>query len=278
VEEFTWAYFRPAAAIEIEASLDSNGKLTSWHFININSGNPGIETPYRVARKQSEYVNSKPPLRHGSYRALAATANNFAREGFMDELAMAAGSDPLEFRLAHLDDPRLRAVLETAAEKFGWKQRVKTKSPMIGVGLACGTEKGSYVAACVEIEVDPRQNQIRVRHVCQAFECGAIVNPDNLRKQVQGAIIMGLGPALREDVRFENGEIQTTSFRVYRVPRFEDVPQLDIHLLDRPDLSSAGAGETPIICIAPAIANAVFHATGKRMREMPVRLSQQDQA
>jgi isoquinoline 1-oxidoreductase len=271
-EEFTWAYFRPAAAIEIEASLDAKGKLTTWHFVNINSGNPGIETPYRVDQHRSQFVNSTPPLRHGSYRALAATANNFAREGFMDELASAAAADPLEFRLAHLENERLGAVLQTAADKFGWKECVKKKSPNVGVGLACGTEKGSYVAACAEIEIEPKQNQIRVRRVCQAFECGAIVNPDNLLKQVQGAIIMGLGPALREEVRFENGEIQTTSFRVYRVPRFEDVPELDVHLLNRPDLPSAGAGETPIICTAPAIANAVFHATGKRIRTMPIHL------
>jgi isoquinoline 1-oxidoreductase len=274
-EEFTWAYFRPAAAIEIEATLDISGKLTSWHFINVNSGNPGIESPYRVSNKRSDYVSSTPPLRHGSYRALAATANNFARESFMDESAVAAGSDPLEFRLAHLDNSRLRAVLETATEKFGWHDRVKTKSPTVGVGLACGTEKGSYVATCAEIEIDTKQNQIRVRHVCQAFECGAIVNPDNLMKQVKGAIIMGLGPALREEVRFDKGEVQTTSFRVYRVPRFDDLPELDIHLLNRPDLPSAGAGETPIICIAPAIANAVFHATGKRIREMPIRIGAQ---
>lgn len=272
-EEFTWAYFRPAAAIEIEASLDAKGKLTTWHFININSGNPGIETPYEVEQHRSQYVNSTPPLRHGSYRALAATANNFAREGFMDELALAAGVDPLQFRLTHLDNERLRAVLQAATDKFGWTERVKKKSPNIGVGLACGTEKGSYVAACAEIEIDPKQNQIRVRHVCQAFECGAIVNPDNLLKQVQGAIIMGLGPALREQVRFEDGVIQTTSFRVYRVPRYEDVPELDVHLLNRPDLPSAGAGETPIICIAPAIANAVFHATGKRIRKMPIQIT-----
>lgn len=269
-EEFTWAYFRPAGAIEIEASLDKDGKLTSWHFININSGPSAVESPYRIAKSQSRYVTSKPPLRHGSYRGLAATANNFAREGFMDELAVAAGADPLEFRLAHLENPRLRAVLETAAEKFDWKQRVKSKTPNVGIGLSCGTEKGSYVAACVEIEV--KQNQIRVRHVCQAYECGAIINPANLYKQVTGAIIMGLGPALREEVRFENGEIQTASFRSYPVPRYEDVPELDIHLVNRSDLPSAGAGETPIICIAPAIANAVFHATGKRIRSMPIRL------
>jgi isoquinoline 1-oxidoreductase len=271
-EEFTWAYFRPAAAIEIEASLDAGGKLTSWHYININSGNAGLESPYQIAKNQSRYVTSKPPLRHGSYRGLAATANHFARESFMDELAAAAGTDPLDFRLAHLENPRLRAVLESAAEKFNWKQRVKTKSPNVGLGLACGTEKGSYVAACVEIEL-AKENQIRVRHVTQVFECGAIINPDNLMKQVHGAIIMGIGPALREEVRFENGEIQTASFRSYPVPRYEDVPQLDIHLLNRPDLASAGAGETPIICIAPAIANAVFQSTGKRIRAMPIRIT-----
>lgn len=270
-EEFTWAYFRPAGAIEIEASLDQDGKLSSWHFININSGPSALESPYRISKNQSKYVNSQPPLRHGSYRGLAATANNFAREGFMDELAAAAAADPLEFRLAHLENARLRAVLETAAEKFNWKSRVKAKSPNVGVGLACGTEKGSYVAACVEIEVT-KQNQIRVRHVCQAYECGAIVNPGNLYKQVTGAIIMGLGPALREEVRFENGEIQTAGFRSYPVPRYEDIPELDIHLVNRPDLPSAGAGETPIICVAPAIANAVFHATGKRIRSMPIVL------
>lgn len=269
-EEFTWAYFRPAAAIEVEASLDANGKLTSWHFININSGNSGVESPYHIDKSKSQYVTSKPPLRHGSYRGLAATANNFARESFMDELAIAASADPLEFRLAHLDNSRLRAVLETAAEKFGWKERAKTKSATTSIGLACGTEKGSYVAACVEIEI--AKDQIRVRQVCQAFECGAIVNPDNLLKQVNGAIIMGLGPALREEVRFENGEIQTASFRSYPVPRYADVPELDIHLINRPDLPSAGAGETPIICIAPAIANAVFRATGKRIRAMPMCL------
>src|SRR5258706_1174106 len=122
-EEFTWAYYRPAGDIHAEAGLDAKGMLTSWHFININSGPSAIETPYRVGQNKSQYVNSAPPLRHGSYRGLAATANNFARECFMDELASAAGMDPLEFRLAHLDNERLRAVLEAAAKKFDWKSR-----------------------------------------------------------------------------------------------------------------------------------------------------------
>ncbi|HLH56655.1 MAG TPA: molybdopterin cofactor-binding domain-containing protein [Verrucomicrobiae bacterium] len=271
-EEFTWAYFRPAALIEIEASLDERGKLTSWHFININSGGSAIDTPYNAGKARSRFVNSDAPLRQGSYRGLAATANNFARECFMDELASAAAADPLDFRLAHLQNPRLRAVLETAAQRFNWKDCVRKKSPNGGVGLACGTEKGSYVAACAEITIE--NGTISVRRVCAVFECGAILNPANLHSQVQGALIMGLGPALREQVQFENGTITTASFRKYPVPRFADVPEFDIHLLDRPDLESAGAGETPIIAIAPAIANAVFHATGKRIRQMPIQLSE----
>ena len=267
-EEFTWAYFRPAALIETEASLDEKGALTSWHFININSGGSGLDTPYRSGNARCQFLRSDTPLRQGSYRVLAATANNFARESFMDELAAAAGADPLDFRLAHLENPRLRAVLETAAARFNWKERAARKTPQTGVGLACGTEKGSYVAACVEIGID--QGKISVRHVCEVFECGAILNPDNLLSQVQGAIIMGLGPALREEMRFENGEMLNASFRKYQVPRFDDVPEMAIHLLNRPDLASAGAGETPIIVIAPAIANAVFHATGVPVRTMPI--------
>lgn len=269
-EEFTWAYFRPAAVIEIEASLNPQGSLTSWHFININSGGSAIDTPYNAGKSRSHYINSNAPLRHGSYRGLAATANNFARESFMDELAEATGADPLEFRLAHLQNPRLRAVLETAAQRFNWKDRFKKKNPNSGVGLACGTEKGSYVAACAEIVME--NGNILVRRVCEVFECGAILNPANLYSQVQGAIIMGLGPALREAIEFENGAITTASFRKYQVPRFADVPEFDIHLLNRPDLEPAGAGETPIIAIAPAIGNALFHATGNRVRQMPIRL------
>lgn len=268
-EEFTWAYFRPAAVIEAQASLDAKGSLTSWYFININSGGSAIDTPYHTGKSRSHYVNSEPPLRHGSYRGLAATANNFARESFMDELAAAAGADPLEFRLAHLENARLRAVLETAAQRFGWKERVQNKTRQSGVGLACGTEKGSYVAACAEIAIE--SGKLLVKRVCEVFECGAILNPTNLFSQVQGAIIMGLGPALREEMQFENGEILNHGFRNYQVPRFADLPEFDIHLLNRPDLEPAGAGETPIIAIAPAIANALFQATGVRMRQMPIR-------
>jgi isoquinoline 1-oxidoreductase len=161
-------------------------------------------------------------------------------------------------------------VLEKAAKEFDWASRSKRKSSAVGVGLACGTEKGSVVAACVEVAIDG--DKISVRQVCQAFECGKIINPDNCLAQVQGCIVMGLGPALREEMLFDKGVVSNASFRRYRVPRFADLPKLDIHLLDRPDSPSVGAGETPILAVAPAIANAVFHATGKRIRRMPIRL------
>jgi CO/xanthine dehydrogenase Mo-binding subunit len=271
-EEFTWAYFRPAGVIEAEASLDPQGKIATWHFININSGPNAIDTPYSIGKTDCRFVPSQPPLRHGSYRGLAATANNFAREVFMDELAAAAGVDPLIFRQSHLENPRLRAVLDTAASQFHWQERVNRREPNTAIGLACGTEKGSYVAACVEVALNRRQHTLKVRRICEAFECGAIVNPANLLAQVQGAIIMGLGAALREEIQFEDGKLLNASFGDYRVPRLDDVPELDIHLVNRPDLPSAGAGETPIIAIAPAIANAVFRATGASVQSLPVRI------
>jgi isoquinoline 1-oxidoreductase len=271
-EEFTWAYFRPAAAINIQATLDAAGKITSWHHVNNNSGRSSIESPYRIENSKADYVDSDPPLRHGSYRALAATANSFAREVAMDELAVLANQNPLHFRLAHLAaDDRLRAALEEAAKQFRWNGRAKT--PNIGVGLACSTDKGSFVAACAEVEIDREKNTYRVRRIVQAFDAGAVTNPENLISQNQGGIVQALGGALREAMQFDSGKIKNASFWRYRVPRFEDLPQVEVHLIDRKDVPSAGAGETPLICVAPAIANAIFDATGKRLREMPLRLT-----
>jgi isoquinoline 1-oxidoreductase len=268
-EEFSRAYFRPAAVIDMEASLDAENRMATWYHVNINAGGNSIDSPYNIANKQSRSVNSKPPLRHGSYRALASTGNSFARESFMDEMAVAAGTDPLEFRLAHLDDSRLRAVLEAAAKQFHWPRR--NKEPNRGVGLACSIDKGSYVACCAELEVDRTRNEIHVLHVVEAFDCGPVLNPDNLRNQVEGAIIQGLGPALREEMQLADGAIKNASFVRYRVPHFKDVPTIEVHAMNRKDVEAAGAGETPIIVIAPAIGNAVFNATGIRIRSMPMK-------
>jgi CO/xanthine dehydrogenase Mo-binding subunit len=271
-EEFMWAYFRPAALIEIEAGLDGANSLVAWDFTNINSGGAALDTPYRIPNTRVRFIESDPPLRQGSYRCLAATANNFAREAFTDELAEAAGRDPLDFRLSHLDNERLRNVLAAAAGRFRWAERRKQRRTGAGIGLACGTEKNSVVAACCEVEVERATGTPKLIEIVQAFECGAVMNPLNLRCQVEGCIMMGLGPALREEILFEDGKLTNGRFASYRVPRFKDVPITGLIFMDRKDLESAGAGETPIIAVAPAIANAVFDATGKRVRSMPIRV------
>jgi CO/xanthine dehydrogenase Mo-binding subunit len=267
-EEFTWAYFRPAGVMEIKSGIAADGTLTAWEFHNYNSGMSAMETPYVVPNQHIEFHSTQCPLRSGSYRGLAATANFFARESHMDELARAAQLDPLEFRLKNLSDPRLRAVLEAAAKSFGWPGK-KTQDGQ-GFGIAGGLEKGGYVATCAEVMADRNSGAVRVVRITTAFECGAIVNPDGLRNQVIGANIQGLGGALFEAIEFENGRITNPRFSRYRVPRFRDVPDVEAVLLDRKDIPSAGAGETPIMGVAPAVGNAIFDGVGIRLRGLPL--------
>ena len=267
-EEFTWAYFRPAGLIEVKSGVRNDGTLTAWEFHNYNSGGSGIGTMYHIPNQKTAYHPSKPPLRQSSYRALSATANHFAREVHMDEIARALQMDPLEFRLKNLKDERFRAVLSAAAEKFGWSRRKASDGR--GFGIAGGFEKASYVACCAEVSVT--NGKVKIQRAVEAFDCGAIVNPDQLKNQVEGAVIMAIGGALFEAIEFDNGKILNPHLSSYRVPRFSDIPQLETVLLDRKDIPSAGAGETPIVVLAPAVCNAIFDATGQRLRSMPMKL------
>jgi len=271
-EEMTWAYFRPAALMELRGGASADGTLVAWEQQTWNAGASALRTPYRVANERAVFHATRSPLRQGAYRALASTANIFARESHMDELAHLVGLDPLAFRLRNLADDRLRAVLEAAAERFGWGEL--QPAPGRGIGCACGVEKGGYVATCAEVLAEPTASggvaNLRVVRVVEAFECGAVVNPDHLRATIEGAIVQGLGGALWEAIDFADGRVLNPRFSQYRVPRFADVPPIEVVLLDRRDLPSAGAGETPITGIAPAIANALFHATGLRRRSMPL--------
>lgn len=265
-EEFTWSYFRPGGVIEITAGARKDGRLTAWEFHNYNSGPSGMQITYDIPNRQIVFHPSKSPLRQGSYRGLAATANHFARECHIDELARAVGMDPLEFRLKNLKDERQRAVLIAAAEKFGWG---KQKAPEgCGYGISMGFEKNAYVGCCAEATMEG--GRPKIIRVVEAFECGAVVNPDHLRNQVEGAMIMAIGGALFEQIRFADGKILNPLLSRYRVPRFSDVPAIETVLVDRKDLPSSGAGETPIIGLAPAVANAMFQVTGKRVRSMPM--------
>ncbi len=267
-EEFTWAYFRPAGVIDVRAGADKNGLLTSWEFHNYNSGTSGIETPYVVANKKIEFHPSDSPLRQGAYRALAATANAFARESVMDDLAAALKMDPLQFRLKNLKEQRMINVLNSAAEKFGWTKYIRKAGH--GIGIACGTVKGGFVATCAEISLDSSGEELRVLRAATAFECGAIINPGHLDNQIQGALIQGMGGALFEWIDFKDGKILSAQFSDYRVPRFADTPHVETVMLNRPDLPSAGAGEAPILGIAPAIRNAIANATGKKLYTLPL--------
>jgi len=265
-EEFWWAYFRPAGVIDVSGSVGADGVLTAWQYHNYNSGPSGLSTPYAIANAIEKFHQSESPLRQGSYRGLAATANHFARESHMDDLARAAAMDPLAFRLKNLRNERLAAALNAAASKFGWAARKKSQG--VGFGLACGIEKGGYTATCAEVEAS--NGSVTIRRLAVAFECGAIVNPDGLDNQVSGAVVQGLGGALFEAIEFDGGRLLNGRFSRYRVPRFADVPPIDVVLVNRADLPSAGAGETPIVGVAPAIGNAILDATGVRIRSLPM--------
>lgn len=265
-EEFTWAYFRPAGFIEINSGVKKDGTITAWDFHNYNSGPAAIATPYAVANQQNIFHVADTPLKQGSYRGLASTANVFARESHMADLARILKMDQLEFRLRNLTEQRFKAVLETAAKGFGWTTREKL--PGRGFGIATGFDKGGYVACCAEVEVV--NSQVKIHHITEAFECGAIVNPAHLHSQIIGSIVQGLGGALFEAVDFAGGKILNPSISIYRVPRFSDLPEIEVIMLDRKDLPSAGAGEAPIIGVAPAIRNAIMDACGVALRNMPL--------
>jgi len=259
-EEFTWAYFRPAGVIEVSSGAKRDGAITAWDFHNYNSGGSAIQGLYDIPQQRNQFHRSDSPLRQGSYRGLAATANHFAREVHIDELAGELKMDPLAFRLKNIKDPRLRAVLEAAAGRFGWGKHEAS-------GISCGFEKNGYVATCAQVAV--QHNKIRILRVVEAFDCGAVVNPDHLKNQIEGSIAMAVGGALFEQIRFGDGQISNPRFSQYRVPRFADMPVVEAVLVDRPDLPSAGAGETPIVGLAPAVSNAIFALRGIRLRHMP---------
>lgn len=267
-EEFAWAYFRPAGVMDISGAVDAQGKLTTWRHDMYNAGGAGINPPYDIADKRADNHRSDSPLRQGSYRGLAGPANFFGRESMMDELAHAAGLDPLEFRLRNsAGNPRLQGVLRAAADKFGWG---KAPAANHGYGIACGYEKLGWVASCAEVAVDPGTRALTIVRMVTAFDCGKVINPDTVLNQMEGMQSMGLGGALFEQILFGDGEIRNRSLSSYRVPRFTDQIPTEFILLDRPDEPSVGAGETPQMAIAPAIANAIYQACGVRLRGLPL--------
>jgi isoquinoline 1-oxidoreductase len=265
-EEFTQAYCRPAALMEVRSGVRGDGKIVAWEFHNYNGGAASLAAPYQIPNRYAAYHASESPLRQGSYRSLAAVGNTFARESHIDEIAAALNLDPLDMRLRNIENERLKAVLTRAAERFSWGKHRSGNGT--GYGLACNIEKGGHLALFTEIEVDG--STVRLKRMVAAFDAGAIINPDILSNQVEGAIIQGIGGALFEQLEFDKTRILNGRLSAYRVPRFTDVPEIEVILVDRRDIPSAGAGESPITTTAPSIGSALFAATGKRIRELPM--------
>ena len=195
----------------------------------------------------------------------------------MDELAAAAGADPVEFRLRHLTDPRAIAVVRAAAKLANWQPRVAHTAPTKGRGRGFGfvqyegTE--AYVAAAVDVEVDEAAHSVRVARACVAHDCGLIVNPNGLKNQIEGNVIQAISRTLKERVRFDHAHVTSLDWRGYDILRFNEIPDsIEIELIDHPELPSVGAGEASTSPIPGAIANAIYDATGKRMREGPLRV------
>jgi len=269
-EEFTAGYLRPMAIIDIRAALDKKQAIAVWDHEVINAGPAGLTPPYEIGVRRLRSQPASAPVHQGAYRALGANANNFARESAIDELAFSVGVDPLEFRLRHLDDERLAEVLRQSARLFGWSERIQTHTrDRVGYGLAVGLEKGGRVATCAEITVDA-DGHVRPVRLVTAYECGTVVDPDVVQSQIEGATVMALGGALWEAVPIVDGRPAVTSLATYPAPRAADIPEIDVIPLARPDPPPAGAGETPMIAVAPAIANAIFSATGQRRRHLPL--------
>jgi CO/xanthine dehydrogenase Mo-binding subunit len=211
---------------------------------------------------------ANPPLRTSSMRSLGAYGNTFANESFMDELAAAAGADPVAFRLRHLDDARGRAVLDMATRVAGWGAPMPANEGL-GVAFARYENTEAYVATAARVAVERETGVVRVRHIVTAHDCGLIINPDGVRNQIEGNVLQALSRTLMEEVRFDAHGQASVDWETYPILTFSGVPALDVILIDRPEESAMGAGEPATVAVAPAIANAIYAATGVRLRQVP---------
>lgn len=273
-EEFFNDTFQPAAFAVVASGLDEAGRIVFWDYQVCFAGDRASQLFYdvpnvHVTSHGSAFDSSGAhPFEVGAWRGPGANTNTFARESQMDVMASAAGADPVAFRLAHLKDERMRRVLEAAAEQFGW---TPGKAPGgRGQGVACVDYLGTRVAEMAEVAVNRESGGIRVKRIVFALDMGEIVNPEGAKMQVEGCAVMGLGYALREQVRFRGGAVLDRNFDSYEIPRFSWVPQIEVLLLDNPELPPQGCGEPAITCMGAALANAVFDAVGARLFQLPM--------
>ena len=279
-EDFFNERFRPAAVVKIRSALNE-GRIVLWDYTVYAAGDWGSVTFYDIpnqrttavpvtetAWRRQDTAGGLHPFNVGPWRMPCAVTNTFARESHMDVLAGKAGVDPVEFRLQHLTDKRMRRVLEAATKQFGWKPARAPSGQ--GVGVACGTTYKTYVATALQVAVDKSTGKVRVERVVTAVDAGVIVNPEGTRQQVEGCICMGVGYSLSEEVRFSNGEILARNFDSYEITRISTTPKTVVVLVDNPELAPDGIAEPPIITVGAAIANAVYDATGARLFQLPM--------
>jgi CO/xanthine dehydrogenase Mo-binding subunit len=305
-DEHGWDPKGPPALIDLRAGLDANGRVIAWESeFRVAKTTAITDAPPFVAlilaglpHKESVYAgnlfhNSAPPyafpnaravvhrlqtvpFRPGWIRTPGRLQNTFANEAFMDELAAAAGVDPVKFRLRHLTDQRGLAVLRAVATRAEWEKRPSPKTPTTG---AIATGRGvsyvkyenarTYVAAVAEIEVDRASGAIRVRRVVVAQDCGQIINPDGVRSQIEGNVIQTVSRTLKEELKWDRSRVTSIDWKTYPILTFPEVPDVEIELIDRPTEPPWGVGEPAATVIPSAVSNAVFDAIGVRLRTVP---------
>ena len=281
-EEFAFAPNRPAAYLEIAAALDEHGRIAAWRYdehTNVHTGgglDPSLAPMtsgrnaiphYRIGKARVTLHVEPTPLRTASFRSLAAAENIFAIESFMDELAHASGQEPLAFRLAHVDDTRLRRVYERVADMSRWG---RTAGGRRGLGIAGTIYHGTYIAEAAEVEVESG-GRVHVIGVWAAVDPGQTLNPDGVRNQIEGGIQQSASWTLFEELRHRDGRIANTGWDTYPIATFRDAPRtIEVDVIGEPTKSSTGVGEPGAVAISGAIGNAVFAATGVRVRELPM--------
>jgi len=305
-DEFAWAPCGPAMALSLRAALDAHGNIVDWHhelWSNGHSSRPGraegpaLAAAWHLARPHerpsainiplpagaadrnaipiydfpnqrvvNHYVREM-PVRTSALRSLGAYANVFAIESFMDELAQAAGIDPIAFRLRHLKDPRGRAVIEAAVRRADWNRWKPAEGRGHGIGFARYKNLGAYCAAVAEVEVG---HEVRVERLILAVDVGLVINPDGVINQIEGGAVQSTSWTLKEQVKLGERGIASLGWEDYPILKFSEAPAVEVELVDRPELPAVGAGEAAQGPTAAAIANAVAHALGLRIRDLPL--------
>jgi isoquinoline 1-oxidoreductase len=273
-EEFFYDTFHAASVIKVRSGIDKDGLIKLWDYNIYYAGTRGSETIYDVPNvkatnySQQSEAPSAHPFATGPWRGPNAQDNTFAREVQIDIMASAAGIDPLEFRLKNLKDEKMIACLKSVAEKFGYKPG---KSPSgRGIGVAVGTDAGTWVAHMAEVKVDKSTGKVQVVRIACSQDMGLCVNPQGATIQMEGCLMMGLGYTFSEEMHFEGGNITDRGFDSYTIPKFSWTPKMQTEILDRKDKAPKGGGEPAIVAVGAVIANAIFDATGARLFRFPM--------